>query len=394
MSSALKIASTPRRIALAEPNIGPAERAKVLQALDSGWVSTVGPFVSEFEAKLAEQSGSETAAVVASGTMALHIALVALGVGPGDAVACPSFTFAATPASIRHSGAEPVFVDVSEDGWTMDPVALERVIGDLFSRAPDGTLRDSTGRRLAAVMPVYANGTPADMDALNEVACRHGLPVVADGAAAIGANYKGRSLASLADLTAYSFNGNKTITTGGGGAVVGDPALVARVKHLSTTARVGVGYDHDAVGYNYRLTNPLAGMGLAQLARLPEFLAAKTRIRAYYESRIPEIPGLSAWPTPAYAHSANWFFGVRVLSGASRTVPDLVEAMNQEGIGVRTFWKPMHIQQPYARYPRGAMDVTDAIWPGLLPLPCSTQLSDEDARFVIETLAVLMGRNA
>lgn len=387
---------TRRDIPLAVPNIGAAEEASVLAAVRSGWVSTVGPAVDEFELGIARVSGVEKAAAVAAGTMGLHVALVALGVGRGDLVIGPSYTFAATANAVSHAGATPYFLDIDPRSWTLDPEALTDLLENRTERDADGVLRlAADGRRIGAVMPVYTNGHPADMDTIVPLCRRFGLPVVADAAAAIGSLYKGEPIGRLADLTVYSFNGNKTITTGGGGAVVGpEPALVARVKHLASTARVGSGYDHDEVGFNYRMTNLEAALGNAQLARLDEFVAAKQRIRRAYETAFAGLQGISPFPSSGNVSRADWFFGIVVDPSTGWNVPDLVAALNERGIGVRTFWKPMHLQPAFRDAPRDALPVTEVLWPKVLPLPCSTDLGDGDVARVIETVRGLLETHA
>ncbi|RCW21175.1 dTDP-4-amino-4,6-dideoxygalactose transaminase [Ciceribacter lividus] len=375
-----------RNIPLAVPNIGHIEEASVMEAVRSGWVSTVGPAVTEFERRVAEISGVESCAAIASGTMGLHMALRALGVGRDDIVIIPSYSFIATANSVSHAGAQPYLIDVSASSWTMDPVALQQCLETECLYDETGKLiLKKTGQRVGAIMPVYTNGNPADMDAINTIATGFGIPVIADAAASIGALYKGRAIGGDADLTSFSFNGNKTLTTGGGGAVVGrDPKLVARVKHLSSTARVGTDYEHDEVGFNYRLTNLEAALGVAQLTRLAEFHAAKQKVSDYYAYRFGDVDELSLFPRPNWASQSVWFTGVVLAPDAKLTVADLVGKLNEDGIGVRTFWKPIHLQRPYMHCPRGPLPVTEELWTRVLPLPCSTDLSDDDMQYVAD----------
>jgi dTDP-4-amino-4,6-dideoxygalactose transaminase len=375
-----------RSIPLAVPNIGSYEEAQVMDAVRSGWVSTVGPAVTEFEKQVAAASGVEACTAVASGTMGLHMALRALGVARDDLVIIPSYSFIATANSVSHAGAQPYFVDVSAASWTLDPTALQRVFDKECTTDTDlRVMLKATGQRIGAVMPVYTNGNPADMDSINSIAKRYGVRVIADAAASIGALYKGRPIGGEADLTSFSFNGNKTLTTGGGGAVVGpDRKLVARVKHLSTTARVGTDYEHDEVGFNYRMTNLEAALGVAQMRRLPEFLASKQRISDRYAKGFSHLDGVSLFPRPNWASQSVWFTGIVLDPGAPLTAAELVKRLNEDGIGVRTFWKPLHMQRPYQHSPRGPLRVTEELWTRVLPLPCSTQISDDDLDYVAE----------
>jgi dTDP-4-amino-4,6-dideoxygalactose transaminase len=387
---------TSRFIPLAVPNIGPLEEARVTEAVRSGWVSTVGPDVTAFERRIAEVSGVADCAAVAAGTMGLHMALRVLGVRPGDLVIIPAYSFIATANAVAHAGAQPYMIDVAADSWTMDPEALRRALVNDCAVDADGTVRlRATGQRIAAVMPVYTNGHPADMDAINAVARPLGLPVIADAAASIGALYNGRPLGGEADLTSFSFNGNKTMTTGGGGAVVGpDAALVARVRHISTTARVGTDYEHDEVGFNYRLTNLEAALGLAQLDRLETFHVAKQKVADAYAGGLSDLEGVTMFPSPAWASRSVWFTGIVLDDRSAMQVPQLIKALNDDGIGVRSFWKPLHMQRPYADCPRAALPVTEQVWPRALPLPCSTNLADDDIDYVIARVRAHLGGGA
>lgn len=382
-----------RTVPLAVPNVGAREADAVAEAVRAGWVSSVGPQVDAFEAGLAAATGSQSAAAVAAGTMGLHLALVAVGVKHGDLVVCPSYTFAATANAICHAGAEPLFLDIDPISWTLDPKELAALLSESCEHGSSGLIYKPTGQRIAAVVPVYTNGMPADMDAINALLSPLGVPLIADAAAALGATYKGRALAGLADLTVFSFNGNKTITTGSGGAVVGrDEVLVKRVRHLATTARVGSGYDHDEVGYNYRMSSVEAVIGSVQLSRLGEFLAAKAAIKAAYDRAFQGSPGVGAFPDPVWGTSANWFSGIRVTAESGWTVPQLVEALNARGVMVRTFWKPMHLQPHFASKPRRSMRVTEAMWAEVLPLPCSTSIAAEELDYVIDAVRSLFKR--
>jgi dTDP-4-amino-4,6-dideoxygalactose transaminase len=245
----------------------------------------------------------------------LHLALLSVGVRPGDLVILPTMTFIASANAISHAGAMPWLFEVTEASWTLDPAAVSIALESQTERREDGLIHTPTGRRVSAMMPVHTLGIPADMDALVEVARRFDLRVVADAAAALGAHYKGRPVGQLgADLSVFSFNGNKTLTAGGGGAVVGhDEAACARAAHLSTTARIGREYDHDAVAFNYRMTNLQAAVGCAQLERLDDLVGAKQRIDARYREAFAEVDQLGTFPSPDWAQSACW------LSGATAT---------------------------------------------------------------------------
>ncbi len=376
-------------IPLAIPNVSGNEGAYLQECVRSNFVSSVGPFVTRFEQMTAAATGAEHAVATSAGTTGLHLALTAVGVKPGDLVIAPSFTFIASANAISHCAASPWLFDVSGEHWTIDPqLVKERLKREAHWSAPHWIHRPS-GRRIAAMLPVDTLGHPADMDALAEVAAEYGLPVVADAAAALGARYKGRTIGALATLSVISFNGNKTVTAGGGGMVVGqDAELMKRVRHLSTTARAGTDYDHDAVGFNYRMTNLQAAVGCAQMERADEFVAAKRRIDARYREELANVPGVAFFPVADWAASACWFPGVLLPSGEK--VRALCTALKESGIEARTFWKPIHLQRPYMECPRTEMSVCEGIWSRVLTLPCSTNLTHEEQGRVIATLRGLL----
>jgi len=366
-------------IPLAIPNITQAEGDNLQECIRSTFVSTVGAFVGELESGVAKLSGTEHAAAMGAGTMALHMALHALNIGRGDLVILPSFTFIASANSIAHSGARPWLFDIEADSWTLDAVKVRAGLEAKAEKRGEAWFHKETGERIAAIMPVYTLGTPADMDAVNAIAKEYGLPVVADAAAAIGVDYKGRPIGQCADLTCYSFNGNKTITSGGGGMVVGNnEAVMARIKHVSTTARVSKAYDHDEVGYNYRMTNLEAAVGCAQLNRLPSFLEAKRRIRQTYDTVLGNISGVHPFPSPQDRSSTCWFSGIVIDADKQPTAQAICDALMEQRIEARTFWKPVHLQKPYVNVPSEDHSVGEDVWTRIVTLPCSTHLTEAE----------------
>jgi perosamine synthetase len=345
-------------------------------------VSSVGPFVNRFEQMVAEAAGAKLAVATSSGTTALHLALTGAGVKPGDLVVLPSFTFIASANAIAHCGATPWLVDIDPESWTIDVQLLAREFERQVRMQGGSAIHTPSGRRVAAIVPVYALGIPADMDPLRKLAESYQLPLVADAAAALGATYRGRRLGGLATLTIYSFNGNKTVTAGAGGMIVGDDeALLARLRHLSTTARVGSDYHHDAVGYNYRMTNLQAAVGCAQMERLSELVGAKRRIDRRYREGLAGT-GVRFFPEPAWAESACWFSGfVHVKDGP--TMAELAAQLRSAGIESRSFWKPIHLQPAFLQAPRTEQPVSESTWSRIITLPCSTQLSEAEQELVI-----------
>ncbi|MBF0176821.1 MAG: aminotransferase class V-fold PLP-dependent enzyme [Magnetococcales bacterium] len=381
-------------IPLAVPDLTGNEAPYLQECIRSTFVSSVGPFVDRFEAMVAEAAGSVRAVATSAGTTGLHAALTAVGVGRDDLVILPAYTFIGSANAVAHCGALPWLLDVDREGWNLDPERLEVELCQRTERRGENqVVHRPTGRRVAAVMPVHVLGTPADMDAIVAIARRHGLPVVADGAAALGARSHGRPVGRLgADLTVFSFNGNKTVTCGGGGAVAGDdPALLDLVRHLTTTARHGEDYDHDRVGFNYRMTNIQAAVGCAQMERLADLVAAKRRIRARYDAACQDLPGVTPFPVPEWAESACWFSGCLLPETMDpESIRRLHHAFREAGIAVRSFWKPLHDQVPYRDAPRTLLPVSETIAPRILTLPCSSGLTEAEQDQVIVTTRSLL----
>ena len=282
-------------------------------------------------------------------------------------------------------------MDVDAESWTLDPAQLRQELEANTERRDGALVHRESGRRVAAIMPVYTLGTPARMDEINAVASDYNLPVLADAAAAIGVTYRDKPLDGLADLTSFSFNGNKTMTTGGGGMLIGHNAeALAKAKHLSTTARTSSDYDYDMVGYNYRMTNIQAAVGCAQLQRLDGFLERKRAIRKRYDAAFAGIDGLSAFPSPADIESACWFSGVVLDSSYSKTVPEICALLREQGIEGRPFWKPVHLQAPHNDALKADLPITSDLSSRILTLPCGTSLTDEEQDQVIEALTAIL----
>jgi dTDP-4-amino-4,6-dideoxygalactose transaminase len=379
------------RIPLAIPNVGPAEAANLQACIDENFVSTVGRFVTELEEKCAALSGTAHGIATGAGTQALHMALLAMNIGAGDLVILPSFTFIASANAISHSGAKPWLMDISPSDWILDPEVVSWELDTHCDLTDDGAcLHRETGLTVKAIMPVYTMGTPADMVALRAIAEKWNLRLIADAAAAIGVTIGGKPLGGFADATCYSFNGNKTITCGGGGMIVGnDHAIMKRARHLTTTARTSPNYDHDEIGYNYRMTNIEAAVGCAQFDRLAEFLTAKRIIRERYNSAFANTPGISVFPETEDRSSTCWFSGF-VFDDPDSNVPAFCAELSKQMIEARPFWKPVHLQTPYASAPRSSMDVSGNLWSRIVTLPCSTSLTEADQARVIAAVADLL----
>lgn len=385
----------PPVIPLAIPVVGAAEARNLQSCIDQNFVSSVGPFVSQFEEMVALSTGAAAAVATCAGTAGLHAALVAIGVGPGDLVVLPTFTFIASANAISHCGAVPWLMDVCEDSWNMDLAQLGREFQTNTRRDGGRLVHKPTGRRIAAVMPVYCLGTPIDFDELNRFSQEWNVPIVVDAAAAIGMRWNDQPLAHAGMLSVISFNGNKTLTSGGGGMIVGrDPELMALVRHLTTTARVGTDYTHDRVGFNYRMTNLQAAVGCAQMERVDELLAAKRRIRENYASAFAEYDNIRSFPDPD-GQSTCWLSGLVFESPDAPSVADFSDQLRKRKVEARPFWKPMHLQPPYASSaPRAAsLRRSDDLWQRVLTLPCSTNLSDQQQRRVIQAIGEILDQN-
>ena len=378
-------------IPLAEPNLIGNEARYLRECVETNFVSSVGPFVDRFESLVAEAAGTPQAVATASGTTALHVALAALKIERDDLVAMPSFTFIATANAASYVGAGPCFVDVEPTSWTLDPRALDGTISGDFERQANGLRHRQSGRRLGAILAVHTLGHPADMDRLGAVASAHGLPLVVDAACALGAMYKGRPAAGLGTIAALSFNGNKTVTCGGGGALVStDAALLAAARHLATTARTSRNYDHDRIGFNYRMTNLEAAVGVAQMERLASLVAAKRRIAGRYDKAFAGHPWLQPFPRAPWGESACWYAGAVLAENSPVDLDTVIARLHDRGIGARRFWKPVHLQSPYADCPRTPLPITDSIWNRVLTLPCSTGLAPKDQETVIDAVLAIL----
>jgi len=374
-------------IPLAIPNLAGNEAAYLQECISSGFVSSVGPFVSRFEEMVAKSAGTPGAVSTSAGTTGLHLALVCAGVRPGDVVIAPSFTFIATANAISHCGATPWLFDISADDWCLDPSLVRQQLDEKTEAREGGRFLKGSGRRVAALLPVYTLGLIPDMKVFQRLSQDYQLPLIADAAPTIGATRDGLRAGCHADISVFSFNGNKTITSGGGGALVSHNAkTLALAKHLSSTARVGDAYTHDAVGFNYRMTNVEAAVGCAQMEQLESFVSAKKRIRKAYAEQLQDLPWVSFFPEQPDKGNVSWFSGLVLEGAAKESFPRLAAHLNQAGIQCRPFWMPVHLQAPYSVAPRTDMPVCSALWNRVVVLPSSTSLTEQELKFVADTV--------
>ena len=365
-------------VALHEPWFDGNEWTYVKDCLDTGWVSSVGAYVDRFERDIARRCATAHCIAAVNGTCALHLALTVLGVGPGDLVICPALSFVATANAIAHCGAEPLFVDIDPFRAALDPAALEELLAKDCEGEGAELIHRASGRRIAALIAVHIFGHPADMEALQAIAGRYGLPLVEDAAEALGSLYRGHPCGGFGRVGVLSFNGNKTLTTGGGGALVTDDAALAhRLKYIGTTAKVPhvFEFDHDAVGYNYRLPNLNAALGVAQLEQLDRRLARKRRLFDIYAETLAacDAEGLLMREPPG-DRSNHWLVAL-VLDDADERTP-LLEAMNARKLQARGLWRPLPDLPMYRHAPRARSGIGQArdLASRLVNLPSSPQL--------------------
>lgn len=368
------------RILLSYVHMGGTERDWVEKAFESEWIVPLGPNVDEFEHRLEKYLGAPNVVALSAGTAAIHLALVALGVGSGDEVICQSFTFAASANPIKYQGADPVFVDSEPDTWNMSPDALEEAIIDR---------KKQTGHYPKAIIPVYLYGMPAKMDEIRAIADKYGIPIVEDSAEALGSEYKGKKCGTLGNYGCLSFNGNKIITTSGGGALVCHSKEEAdRVKFYATQAREQRPYYyHDTIGYNYRLSNVSAGIGCGQMDVLQPHVELRRAIHDFYTKELAEIDGLSVQQNPSTDFNSNFWLSTVIIDPKTGKDPEsLRQFMLDAGVETRRLWRPMHMQPVFADAPYYGDTTCETLFDRGLCLPSGSGLKEEELRYVADKI--------
>lgn len=368
------------RILLSYVHMGGTERDWVEKAFESEWIVPLGPNVDEFEHRLEKYLGAPNVVALSAGTAAIHLALVALGVGAGDEVICQSFTFAASANPIKYQGADPVFVDSESDTWNMSPDALEEAIVDR---------KKQTGHYPKAIIPVYLYGMPAKMDEIRAIADKYGIPIVEDSAEALGSEYKGKKCGTLGNYGCLSFNGNKIITTSGGGALVCHSKEEAdRVKFYATQAREQRPYYyHETIGYNYRLSNVSAGIGCGQMDVLQEHVELRRAIHKFYTKELAEIDGLSVQQNPSADFNSNFWLSTVIIDPKTGKDPEsLRQFMLDAGVETRRLWRPMHMQPVFADAPYYGGTTCETLFDRGLCLPSGSGLKEEELRYVADKI--------
>jgi dTDP-4-amino-4,6-dideoxygalactose transaminase len=361
--------------------MGEAERQYVEEAFKTNWIAPLGPNVDAFERELADMLGVKHAAALSSGTAALHLGLRLLGVGAGDKVFCSTFTFAASANPIIYQGAEPVFIDSDHDSWNMSPQALERAF--------ESARRE--GWMPKAVIIVCLYGQSADMDPLMALCQQYDVPVLEDAAESLGATYKGKASGTFGLLGAYSFNGNKIITTSGGGMLVSDnPDLIAKARFLSTQARdAAPHYQHSEIGFNYRMSNILAGVGRGQLHVLRSRVEVRRQVFQVYRDELKELDSITWMPEPAWSYSTHWLTACTIAPRAGADRHTLMRHLAAELIEARPLWKPMHMQPVFqgCRYfAHDEVSVSDQLFDQGLCLPSGSNMSTGDVERIVDVI--------
>ncbi|QLE40899.1 pyridoxal phosphate-dependent aminotransferase [Nostoc sp. C052] len=373
-------------ILLSTPHMGDRELEFVKEAFETNWIAPVGPHIDAFEQEFCERTGASSAAAVSSGTAALHLALQLVGIGYGDDVFCSTLTFAASANPITYLGAKPVFIDSDRTSWNMNPELLAAALA----------ARDRIGKLPKAVVLVHLYGQSADIEPILQACHHYEVPLIEDAAEALGATYKGRSPGTFGRIGIYSFNGNKIITTSGGGMLVSDkPELVAKAKFLATQARdPAPHYQHSEIGYNYRLSNVLAGIGRGQLCVLSDRVAARRRNFEVYQQALGNLPGIEFMPEADFGHATRWLTCLTIDPKAFGVDREQVRlALANQQIEARPVWKPLHLQPVFADCECIGGFVAEKLFTQGLCLPSGSNLTDEDLERVIDAIGTVYHSN-
>ncbi len=382
-------------IPLIVPEIRGNEWKYVKECLDTNWVSSVGSYVEQFERMNADRAGTKFAIATVNGTSAIHIALLLAGVQADDEVLVSTLTFIAPANAVRYIGAWPIFIDAEPRYLQIDPAAVADFLENECHWQGQDLRNRRTGRRVKAILPVHILGHPVDMDPIMALAAKFSLPVIEDATEGLGALYRGKSLGGFGHAGCFSFNGNKIITTGGGGMLVtNDPEWAARARYLTTQAKDDpIEYVHNAIGYNYRLTNILAAMGCAQMEQLNSFIEAKRRIAGRYREALGALRGVKCPEEAEWAYSTYWMYTVLIDPlEAGIDSRGLLRALASSKIQCRPLWQPMHQSPAHDSIGSPACPRADSIHGQALSLPCSVGLTPVDQERVIEAITSLAGK--
>ncbi|MBL0356310.1 MAG: aminotransferase class I/II-fold pyridoxal phosphate-dependent enzyme [Chitinophagaceae bacterium] len=371
------------KIWLSSPHMGGNEQLYVQQAFDTNWIAPLGPHVDGFEKDLAMFTGTKHVAALSSGTSAIHLALIMLGVQAGDEVICQSFTFSASANPIVYQGAIPVFVDSEKDSWNMSPEHLRTAITDRIQK----------GKKPKAIIPVHLYGMPCKMEALMAIANEFEIPVIEDAAEALGSTINGKACGTFGEMGVLSFNGNKIITTSGGGALIADKEMyISKARFLATQARdTAPHYQHSSIGYNYRMSNVCAAIGRGQLEVLPQRVEQRRANYFFYVDALKDIRGIDFLPEQEGYFSNRWLTTITVdpLLAGGKTREDIRLALDAENIESRPLWKPMHLQPVFKAYPFFGDGTSGVLFENGLCLPSGSNLAERDLVRVIDKIRSL-----
>ena len=372
-------------IPLSLPNLSGKEWEYVKECLDTGWISSAGSFVDRFEIEFAQYIGVESSVSVVNGTSALHVSLQLLGVKENDLVIMPNVTFVASANAISYLGASPLLIDIDESSWQMDLDLLESFLStECNLDKTDKIVHKETGRNISALMIVHVQGNICDMDRLLAICNYYNLPVLEDAAEALGTMYKGQYAGTLGDIGCFSFNGNKIMSTGGGGMIVShNSEQLKKAKHLTTTAkRDALTYFHDEIGYNYRMVNVLAALGVAQLEQLDAFIESKIKTASYYRKNLEGVGDIGFQSIQDGVVSNEWLFTITTSS-----MKELLEYLNNNGVMSRPFWIPMNQLPMYSKNLYiNCNDISARVHDMALSIPCSTNITENDLQLVVSKI--------
>ena len=371
------------RVYLSPPHMGENEIKYIQEAFDDNWISPVGPNIEAFEKALVNYSGTGYAAALSSGTAAIHLALIMLGVKRGDEVICSSFTFAGSCNPIIYQGAIPIFIDAEQDTWNMDPILLEQAITDRLKK----------GKKPKAIILVHLYGMPAKLEEILEIADRYEIPVIEDAAEALGSKYKDRHLGTFATMGVYSFNGNKIITTSGGGALIADREdYISQARFLATQARdPAPHYEHSVVGYNYRMSNISAGIGRGQMEVLEQRVQQRRAVFTFYKEQLGDIEGISFTEEPENSFSNRWLTTILVDDDVTKVSPDEIrKELERHNIESRPLWKPMHLQPVFHHFPCYGGNVSADLFVMGLCLPSGSCLGPEILNEIVDIVKFIL----
>ena len=376
-------------IPLSVPYIEGKEWEYVKECLDTGWISSAGAYVDSFENKVKDFVGAKHGVACMNGTAGLHIAQILLGIGSNDHVLAPNLTFVATLNAIKYSGATPILIDVDADNWQMDLGLLRLFLEQETEKriAEDGntySFYKKTGNPIKAIMPVHVLGNIGDVDKLLEITKAFNLEIIEDSTESLGSTYKGRHTGTYGKIGVFSFNGNKIISTGGGGVIVtNDKAIAERAKHITTTAKTSsLDYIHDEVGYNYRLVNVLAAIGVAQMEVLPDILERKRKMDAFYRENLQGIGDIQFQEVIDHVEANCWLFTFR-----TNKMRDLLKYLNNNGVQSRPFWMPMNQLNMYKDLPYFSLnDISSQIYESCISIPSSAGITEEELQKTVDTI--------